>query len=206
MNKKILNEINRNRQLMGIVEQTQGKLIKKGKFADVNYEMYEDVTKFHMGPFSIDNKEDIEKVFLERLDEIGIPERECSPIKVEGKTVSCEIITDKVKKLLGLDKSELDEQGFIDAIKKGIDKGKEMTTKSDDTNKPLKVEEYEEGVIIRTFPEYTTIELIKPGSRQSIQRIADDIARTKKLGEYIKRQVFALDNGGEKLIVHYKNN
>ena len=190
MNKKILNEINRNRQLMGIVEQTQGKLIKKGKFADVNYEMYEDVTKFHMGPFSIDNKGDIEKVFLKRLDEIGIPERECSPIKVEGKTVSCEIITDKVKKLLGLNSPELNEQGFIDAIKKGIDKGKEMTNKSDDTNKPLKVEEYEES-IISTFTDYTTIELTRPASRQAIQKIADDIARRKKLGEYIKRQVFA---------------
>jgi len=111
MDKKILNEINRNRQLMGIVEQNQKELIKKGKFADVNYEMYEDTTTFHMGPFSIDNEDDMKKVFLDRLMEMGIPESECSQLKLNNKTVSCEIDTDNVKKLMGLNKSNVSEQG-----------------------------------------------------------------------------------------------
>ena len=102
----------------------------------------------------------------------------------------------QIKSMMGLKESEVDEQGFIGTIKKGIDKGKEMINKSDDTNKPLKVEEYEE-TLISTFTDYTTIELTRQASRQAIQRIADDIARRKGLGKYIKRQVFTLDRDWE---------
>ena len=130
MDNHILNEVKRNRELMGIMEQTQpqGKLIGKGNFTDVHYEMYEDVTKLHMGPFLKDDKDDfIEDVFLNELKEIGIPESECSSLKIEGKTISCEIDTNEIKNLLGLDNSELNEQGVVDAVTSGIESGEKFS-------------------------------------------------------------------------------
>jgi hypothetical protein len=106
----------------------------------------------------------------------------------------------EIKHMMGLTESEVDEQifqGLRSGKKKGLDKS-------------LEVEEYEhvDGTpsIISTFPDHTTIELTKQASRDAIQKIANDIAKHKNLGEYLKRQVFQLDNGGEKLIVHYNNN
>ena len=215
MDKKILNEINRNRQLMGIMEQPQSELVKKGKFADVNYEMYKDVTKFFMGPFSIDNEGDMKKVFLDRLEEIGIPESECSPLKVGDKTVSCEIETTKVKELLGLNSPELNEQGFIDALKRGVDKGKEFAkklfnknddevtdTETENTETPIKVEEYKQSTI-KTYNDYITVEVITPGNREIAQKIINSIAREKGLGEPTKREFFYLDEGGSKVISYF---
>ena len=126
MDNRILNEVKRNRELMGIMEQTQGKLIRKGNFADVDYEMYEDVTKLHMGPFPTDAEVNfIENAFLTVLDEIGIPKSECSSLEIEGetdKTVSCEIGTDIIRELL-----ELNEQGVVDAVTSGIESGEKFS-------------------------------------------------------------------------------
>lgn len=219
MDKKLLNEINRNRQLMGIMEQPQSELVKKGKFADVNYEMYKDVTKFFMGPFSIDNEGDMKKVFLDRLEEIGIPESECSPLKVGGKTVSCEIETTKVKKLLGLNSPELNEQGFIDALKRGVDKGKEFVKKifnkkdkegddevidseTENIETPIKVEEFKQSVI-KTYNDYITVEVETPGSREASQKIITSVAEQKGYGQQTKRQILPLEGGGYKIIAYF---
>ena len=184
MDNHILNEVKRNRELMGIVEQNQGKLIRKGKFDDVDYEMYEVVTKFFMGPFSIDNEKDIRNVFLERLDEIGIPERECSPLKVENKTVSCEIKTDKVKKLLDLGESELDEQGVIGAVASGTESGKEFT---DDEYRLL-------GMIDDFLRGQPAIDKDK-----SLDDNADWIANVRSpMGRFGRTLFDYLNNGGEK--------
>ena len=123
------------------------------------------------------------------------------------------------RELMGINESELDEQGFLrgvrDGIKKGFQKGKEAIKNTVDnikdkldgdeeevevenTETPIKVEEYNQTTI-KTYNDYITVESITPGSREVAQKLIDKTASDKGLGQQTKRKLKSLDDGGYKI-------
>ena len=127
------------------------------------------------------------------------------------------------RELMGINESELDEQGFLrgvrDGIKKGFQKGKEAIKNTVDnikdkldgdeeevevenTETPIKVEEYNQTTI-KTYNDYITVESITPGSRSVAQKLIDKTASDKGLGQQTKREIKQLDGGGYKVTAYF---
>ena len=123
------------------------------------------------------------------------------------------------RELMGINESELDEQGFIDAVKRGVDKGKEFAKKifnkkdkkgndevidseTENTETPIKVEEFKQSVI-KTYNDYITVEVETPGSRETAQGIITSVAEEKGYGQQTKRQILSLEGGGYKIIAYF---
>ena len=118
------------------------------------------------------------------------------------------------RELMGVNESELDEQGFIDALKRGVDKGKEFAKKdkegddevidseTENTETPIKVEEFKQSVI-KTYNDYITVEVETSGSREAAQRIITSISEEKGYGQQTKRQIIPLEDGGYKIIAYF---
>ena len=123
------------------------------------------------------------------------------------------------RELMGINESEIDEQGFIDAVKRGVDKGKEFAKKifnkkdkegddevidseTENTETPIKVEEFKQSVI-KTYDDYITVEVETPGSRETAQRIIASVAEEKGYGQQTKRQILSLEGGGYKIIAYF---
>ena len=126
------------------------------------------------------------------------------------------------RELMGINESELDEQGFLrgirDGIKKGFQKGKEAIKNTVDnikdkldgdeeeevknTETPIKVEEYKQTTI-KTYNDYITVESITAGNREVAQRLINETASEKGLGQQTKREVKPLDDGGYKVTAYF---
>lgn len=123
------------------------------------------------------------------------------------------------RELMGINESEIDEQGFIDALKRGVDKGKELAKKifnkkskegddgitnseTENTESPIKVEEYKQTTI-KTYNDYITVEATTPGDREIAQKLINATASEKGLGQQTKRELLYLDDGGYKVIAYF---
>lgn len=123
------------------------------------------------------------------------------------------------RELMGINESELDEQGFIDAVKRGVEKGKEFAKKifnkknkenddevidseTENTETPVKVEEFKQSVI-KTYNDYITVEVETLGSRETAQRIITSVSEEKGYGQQTKRQIIPLEGGGYKIIAYF---
>lgn len=108
------------------------------------------------------------------------------------------------KELMGLN-----EQGVVDAVKRGIEKGKKIFNRGDDevesveTEEPIETEEYNQTTI-KTYDDYITVESSTPSSdREIAQKMITKTAEDKNLGEQTKRQVISLEGGGYKIIAYF---
>lgn len=112
------------------------------------------------------------------------------------------------KELMGLN-----EQGVIDAVKRGAEKGKEFVkglfnkdeegNETTETKSPIKTEEYNQTTI-NTYDDYITVEASTPSSdRETAQKMITKTAEDKNLGKQTKRQVLTLEEGGYKIIAFF---
>ena len=118
--------------------------------------------------------------------------------------------------LMGLNESEIEEQGFIDAVKKGVQKGKEFIKnriKKDDndseevidnTQEPIKIEEHKQTTI-KTYGDYITVEATTPSSdREIAQKLITATAEEKGLGSQTDRKVISLGDKGYRIIAKFE--
>ena len=111
------------------------------------------------------------------------------------------------KELMGLN-----EQGVVDAVKRGVEKGKKMFNRNNDelenTDEPINVEK-NGNTTVKFYNEYITIESTTPSSNREIARnIITQESEKRGLTrlENKEDEVYELEDGGYKIIRYFNKN